>query len=268
MLSSLASQLGACGAFTATRATASTASSARSIVRGDRIDFIQVAARGRWPRSWPAATPSSRGEVGVCLATSGPGRDPPAERPVRREGSIISRWSRSSARSRAPRSAADYQQEVDLASLFKDVAREYVQMATTPAQMRHRRRPRVPHRARASALPTCIIVPHDLQESRRTRRRRTSTAPSHSGVGYSRAARRARRRRPASAPPTCSTRASASPCSSAPARCDATDEVIAVADTPRRGRRQGAARQGRAARRPAVRHRLASASSARSRATR
>ena len=30
-----------------------------------------------------------------------------------------------------------YQQEVDLLSLFKDVAGEYVQMCTTPAQMRH-----------------------------------------------------------------------------------------------------------------------------------
>ena len=27
----------------------------------------------RWPRSKPSATPSSPGEVGVCVATSGPG---------------------------------------------------------------------------------------------------------------------------------------------------------------------------------------------------
>ena len=31
----------------------------------------------------------------------------------------------------------DYQQEVDLLSLFKDVAHEYVHMASDPSQIRH-----------------------------------------------------------------------------------------------------------------------------------
>ena len=42
-------------------------------------------ATRRWPPSWPAATPSSPARSGVCLATSGPGRDPPAQRPLRRQ---------------------------------------------------------------------------------------------------------------------------------------------------------------------------------------
>jgi thiamine pyrophosphate-dependent acetolactate synthase large subunit-like protein len=74
----------------------------------------------------------------------------------------------------------NYQQEVDLATLFKDVAHEYVHMATHPAQMRH-----LVDRAMRIALDqrtvTCIIVPNDLAARRRSRRRRTSTAPSIPG---------------------------------------------------------------------------------------
>ena len=57
----------------------------------------------------------------------------------------------------------DYQQEVDLISLFKDVAHEYVHMATTPAQVRHLvdRAIRI---AIAERTVTCIIFPNDLQE--------------------------------------------------------------------------------------------------------
>ena len=66
------------------------------------------------------------GEVGVCLATSGPGRDPPPERPLRREArppagvAIVGQQARSAL-------GGDYQQEVDLQTLFKDVAHEYVE---------------------------------------------------------------------------------------------------------------------------------------------
>jgi pyruvate dehydrogenase (quinone) len=56
-----------------------------------------------------------------------------------------------------------YQQEVDLQSLFKDVASDYVQTAMAPAQIRH-----LVDRAFRIALAqrsvTCIIIPHDLQE--------------------------------------------------------------------------------------------------------
>src|SRR5919201_2035546 len=56
-----------------------------------------------------------------------------------------------------------YQQEVDLVTLFKDVASEYVQMATEPAQIRH-----LIDRAHRIALDqrtvTALIVPNDLAE--------------------------------------------------------------------------------------------------------
>jgi pyruvate dehydrogenase (quinone) len=56
-----------------------------------------------------------------------------------------------------------YQQEVDLLSLFKDVASDYVQMVTVPEQL-----PNVLDRAMRIAVsrraPTAIIVPNDVQE--------------------------------------------------------------------------------------------------------
>src|SRR5579884_3286116 len=57
----------------------------------------------------------------------------------------------------------NYQQEVDLQVLFKDVAHEYCQMAYDPAQIRH-----LVDRAHRIALDqrsvTCLIVPNDLGE--------------------------------------------------------------------------------------------------------
>lgn len=56
-----------------------------------------------------------------------------------------------------------YQQEVDLMSLFKDVASDYVQMVTVPQQL-----PNVLDRAIRVALsrraPTAVIIPNDVQE--------------------------------------------------------------------------------------------------------
>src|SRR5260370_27670842 len=64
-----------------------------------------------------------------------------------------------------------YQQEVDLLSLYKDVASEYVQMVTVPEQL-----PNVLDRAIRTALaeraPTAIIIPADVQELE-------YSAPSH-----------------------------------------------------------------------------------------
>jgi hypothetical protein len=53
------------------------------------------------------------------------------------------------------------QQEVDLLSLFKDVANEYAHMASVPAQLRHLvdRGVRI---AKAERTVTCIIIPNDL----------------------------------------------------------------------------------------------------------
>ena len=100
--------------------------------------------------------------LGVCLATSGPGAihvlnglyDAKLDHvPV---VAIVGQQPRHALGGHA-------QQEVDLQSLFKDVAHEYVHTAMTPEQF-----PGLLDRAIRIALsertPTCIIVPADLQE--------------------------------------------------------------------------------------------------------
>jgi pyruvate dehydrogenase (quinone) len=122
------------------------------------------------------------GEVGVCLATSGPGAihllnglyDAKVDRqPV---VAIVGQQSRSAL-------GGHYQQEIDLVSAFKDVASEYVQMVTTAPQMRH-----VLDNAFRIALsrrcPTCIVLPADVQQLDAKEPPRAH-GTVHSGVGYS-----------------------------------------------------------------------------------
>jgi pyruvate dehydrogenase (quinone) len=102
------------------------------------------------------------GEVGVCLATSGPGAihllnglyDAKLDhQPVL---AIVGQQARMGL-------GGSYQQEVDLVTLFKDVAHEYVQMAYEPTQIRH-----LVDRAHRIALDqrtvTTLIIPNDLAE--------------------------------------------------------------------------------------------------------
>src|SRR6476619_2554033 len=99
------------------------------------------------------------GEVGVCLATSGPGAihllnglyDAQLDhQPV---VAIVGQQARAAL-------GGNYQQEVDLISLFKDVAGEYVHMCSDPRQTRHLidRAFRI---AQAERTVTCIIFPND-----------------------------------------------------------------------------------------------------------
>src|SRR6202050_3008951 len=102
------------------------------------------------------------GRLSVCMATSGPGAihllnglyDAKLDHvPV---VAIVGQTNRSAM-------GGSYQQEVDLLSLYKDVASEYVQMVTVPEQL-----PNVLDRAiriaLASRAPTAIIIPADVQE--------------------------------------------------------------------------------------------------------
>ena len=50
----------------------------------DRIEFVQ-ARHEEMAAFMACAHAKFTGEVGVCMATSGPGRDPPAQRPLRRQ---------------------------------------------------------------------------------------------------------------------------------------------------------------------------------------
>jgi pyruvate dehydrogenase (quinone) len=122
------------------------------------------------------------GEVGVCLATSGPGAihllnglyDAKMDhQPV---VAIVGQQKRAAL-------GGDYQQEVDLISLFKDVAHEYVHMATTPEQVRHLvdRAVRI---ARDQRTVTCIIFPNDVQELDAVPIPPHEHGTVHSGIGY------------------------------------------------------------------------------------
>jgi len=101
------------------------------------------------------------GGVGLCYATSGPGAihlltglyDAKCDHtPV---VAIVGQQARTAL-------GASYQQEVDLQNLFKDVAGDYVHMASVPEQVRHLidRAVRI---ASTKRVVTCVILPNDLQ---------------------------------------------------------------------------------------------------------
>jgi len=147
----------------------------------DLIEFIQV-RHEEMAAFMACAHAKFTGEVGVCLATSGPGAihllnglyDAKLDHaPV---VAIVGQQHRAAL-------GGNYQQEIDLLSLFKDVANEYVQMCTTPAQMRHLidRAMRI---AKAERTVTCVIMPNDIQEMDAQEPRREHGS-IHSGIGYS-----------------------------------------------------------------------------------
>jgi pyruvate dehydrogenase (quinone) len=121
------------------------------------------------------------GQVGLCYATSGPGAihllnglyDAKMDHvPV---VAIVGQQARSAI-------GASYQQEVDLQSLFKDVAADFVVTAMVPTQVRHLvdRAVRI---AAARRTVTCIIVPNDLQELP-YEDPPVAHGATHTGVGY------------------------------------------------------------------------------------
>jgi pyruvate dehydrogenase (quinone) len=128
---------------------------------GDRLEFIQT--RHEEIAAF-AATAHAKftGEVGVCMATSGPGAihllNGLYDAKLDHQGvvAIVGQQARVSL-------GSDYQQEVDLQSLFKDVASAFVQTCMVPAQAPHLidRAMRI---AKATRSPTCVIVPNDVQE--------------------------------------------------------------------------------------------------------
>ena len=122
------------------------------------------------------------GEIGVCMATSGPGAihllnglyDAKLDHmPVL---AIVGQQARAAL-------GGQYQQEVDLTTLFKDVASDYVEMMTVPAQVRH-----VMDRALRIAISgrsvTCVVVPNDLQEMEAVETPPRAHGTVHSGIGY------------------------------------------------------------------------------------
>ena len=124
-------------------------------------------------------------EVGLCYATSGPGAihllnglyDAKADHvPV---VALVGQQARTAL-------GASYQQEVDLPSLFKDVAGDFVMTASVPSQVRQLidRAVRIAH-ARRSV--TCVILPNDLQLMK-YEEPPMAHGSTHTGVGYAGAA--------------------------------------------------------------------------------
>ncbi|MBA3427201.1 MAG: thiamine pyrophosphate-requiring protein [Actinobacteria bacterium] len=147
----------------------------------DSLEFVQV-RHEEMAAFMACAHAKWTGEVGVCLATSGPGAihllnglyDAKLDhQPVL---AIVGQQARAAL-------GGSYQQEVDLTTLFKDVAHEYVQMAVEPSQMRHLvdRAMRI---ALAERTVTCLIVPNELQTEEAAEPERAH-GTIHSSLGWS-----------------------------------------------------------------------------------
>ena len=128
---------------------------------GDAFEFVQV-RHEEMAAFMASAHAKFTGELGVCLATSGPGAshlltglyDARLDHmPVL---AIVGQQARTAI-------GAHYQQEIDLVSMFKDVAGAFTGMASVPAQVRHLvdRAVRI---AMGERRVTALILPNDLQE--------------------------------------------------------------------------------------------------------
>lgn len=148
---------------------------------GKKFNFIQ-AAHEEIAAFMACGYAKYTGKVGVCMATSGPGAihllnglyDAKLDhQPV---VAIVGQSARTAM-------GGNYQQEVDLQNLFKDVASDFVQTAMVPGQIRH-----LVDRAFRIALSqrtvTCIIIPKDVQEEEAVEEEPFKHNTIHSGVGY------------------------------------------------------------------------------------
>ncbi|WP_431033494.1 thiamine pyrophosphate-requiring protein [Pseudomonas yamanorum] len=145
-----------------------------------KIEFIQ-ARHEEMAAFMASAYAKFTGELGVCIATSGPGASHlitglyDARMDHMPVLAIVGQQARAAL-------GGHYQQELDLVSMFKDVAGAFVQQASVPSQVRH-----LVDRAVRTAVGerrvTAIILPNDLQEATyETPARAHGTL--HSGVGY------------------------------------------------------------------------------------
>jgi pyruvate dehydrogenase (quinone) len=127
----------------------------------DSLQYVQV-RHEEMAAFMASAHAKFTGQVGLCYATSGPGAihllnglyDAKMDHvPV---VAIVGQQARTAI-------GASYQQEVDLQSLFKDVAGDFVAMAILPGQVRQLidRAVRI---ASTRRTVTCVIIPNDLQE--------------------------------------------------------------------------------------------------------
>ena len=122
------------------------------------------------------------GEVGVCLATSGPGAIHllnglyDAQMDNQPVVALVGQSKRMSM-------GSDFQQEVDLQNLFKDVAHEFCQTCMHPAQARTLidRAVRI---AKATRSVTCVVFPADVQEEPAVEEGPRKHGVVYTGVGH------------------------------------------------------------------------------------
>lgn len=148
---------------------------------GGKIEFIQ-ARHEEMAAFMASAHAKFTGELGVCIATSGPGASHlltglyDARMDHQPVLAIVGQQARAAL-------GGHYQQELDLVSMFKDVAGAFVQQASTPEQVRH-----LVDRAVRTAVGerrvTAVILPNDLQDLPYEDPPRAH-GTVHSGVGYS-----------------------------------------------------------------------------------
>jgi pyruvate dehydrogenase (quinone) len=146
-----------------------------------KIEFVQ-ARHEEMAAFMASAHAKFTGELGVCIATSGPGAshlitglyDARLDHmPVL---AIVGQQARTAM-------GGHYQQELDLVSLFKDVAGAFVHQASAPSQVRHLL-DRAVRTAVGERRVTALILPNDLQEEAYSEPARAH-GTVHSGVGFS-----------------------------------------------------------------------------------
>ncbi|MHB8505336.1 MAG: thiamine pyrophosphate-requiring protein [Acidimicrobiales bacterium] len=147
----------------------------------DKLRFIQT--RHEEMASFMACGHAKfTGEVGVCMATSGPGAihllnglyDAKLDHQP-----VVAIVGQTFVRA----IGGDFQQEVNLLQLYSDVAGEWCQQVNTPSSVRHivDRAFRI---AQAERTVTCVIVPADVQDMEAMPEQPKKTHTVHSGVGF------------------------------------------------------------------------------------
>ncbi|MDR5748708.1 thiamine pyrophosphate-requiring protein [Caballeronia sp. LZ029] len=146
-----------------------------------KIEFIQ-ARHEEMAAFMASAHAKFTGELGVCIATSGPGA---AHLLTGLYDARLDHMPVLAIAGQQARAAlgGHYQQELDLPAMFKDVAGAFDQQASVPSQIRH-----LVDRAVRIAISerkvTALILPNDLQDLEyEPPGRKHGTV--HSGVGYS-----------------------------------------------------------------------------------
>ncbi len=145
-----------------------------------KIEFVQ-ARHEEMAAFMACAYAKFTGELGVCIATSGPGASHllTGLYDARLDHMPVLAIAGQQARNAL---GGQYQQELDLISMFKDVAGSFIQQASAPAQVRH-----LTDRAIRIALGerrvTAIVLPNDLQDMPFEEPPRKH-GNLHSGIGF------------------------------------------------------------------------------------